>query len=84
MKGKLLTALVVIALVLGTVLVACDDGSHANIVDPEGSDPAAGTKVTIDKYYIPDSVKGQDPIGTNPLNGDNYINGTDHLAPTGI
>jgi len=47
MKGKLLTALVVLALVFGTVLVACDDGSHVIIKDPED-----GSKVTLDKYLL--------------------------------
>jgi len=47
MKGKLLTALVVLALVLGTVLVACDDGSHVYV-----KDPVDGTKVTLDKYLL--------------------------------
>jgi len=77
MKGKLLMALVLLALVLGTVLVACDDGQHVNI-----SDPADGTKVTVDKYYIRLSVKGDTPSKvypagsikyTDPANGDVYI-----------
>jgi len=47
MKGKLLTALVVLALVLGTVLVACDDGQHVYVIDPTDQ-----TKETLDKYLL--------------------------------
>jgi len=45
MKSKLMIALVVLALVFGMVLTACDDGAALKIDD-------SGDKTIVDKYFL--------------------------------